>query len=130
MNQQALLPELQPPPSQPLHCAVMGVLRERARFYPHSDGTCSVQVLITQFLLGKPEAHHVLATYRHPDLGCPHATRAAAQSQADAMRTGAEVIACGSALYPGEWLGDPVLVLGDVTSLRLHNPPAVPGATE
>lgn len=129
--QACLLPELAPPPDQPdqpARFAVMGLLRDRAKVYPQPDGSVLLQVVITQSLSRHPDARHVLATYRYPALGCPATTLLAAKTKAADMGIGAEVVALGSALYPGEYHAEPVLVLAEVAGIALQTaPPARAG---
>lgn len=120
--QACLLPELAPPPDQPARFAVMGVLRDRAKVYPQPGGQVLLQVVITQSLSAHPDARHVLATYRYPDMGCPATTLLAAKTKAADMVIGAEVIALGSALFPGEYHGEPFMVLADVAGIALQSP--------
>lgn len=120
--QACLLPELAPPPDQPARFAVMGLLRDRAKVYPQPDGSVLLQVVITQSLSAHPEARHVLATYRYPALGCPATTLLAAKTKAADMGIGAEVVALGSALFPGEYHAEPFMVLADVAGIALQNP--------
>ncbi len=127
-KQACLLPELAPPADQPARFAVMGLLRERARVYTQPNGRVQLQVCITQHLAAHPAARPVLATYAFPDLGCPNTTALAARAKAAAMVAGAEVVALGSALYPGEYHGEPFLVLADVAGIALQSPPPPPTA--
>ena len=123
------LPGFEPPPDQPARFAVMGLLRDPAKVYPQPNGSVLLQVVITQSLAAHPEARCVLATYRYPDLGCPAATMQSAKSKAVPLVAGAEVVALGSALFPGEYLGEPLLVLADVAGIALQHPaPAHPRA--
>ena len=127
--QACLLPELAPPPDQPARFAVMGVLRDRAKVYPQPDGSVLLQVVITQSLSRHPDARHVLATYCYPGRDCPATTLMAAKTKAADMVIGAEVVALGSALFPGEYHTEPVLVLADVAGIALQSPaPARKGA--
>lgn len=121
--QACLLPELAPPPDQPARFAVLGLLRDAARVYPQPNGAVLLQVVITQSLARRPEACHVLATFHYPDMGCPATTALAAKTRAASMPAGAEVVALGSALYPAEYHGEPMLVLADVAGIALQTPP-------
>lgn len=116
------LPGFEPPPDQPARFAVMGLLRDPAKVYPQPNGSVLLQVVITQSLAAHPEARCVLATYRYPDLGCPFATMQSAKSKAAQLPANAEVVAVGSALFPGEYLGELFMVLADVAGITLQNP--------
>ena len=118
----ASLPGFGPPPDQPARFAVMGLLRDPAKVYPQPGGSVLLQVVITQALAAHPEARCVLATYRYPALGCPAATLQSAKSKAAHLVAGAEVVALGSALYPGEYLGEPFMVLAEVAGITLQHP--------
>jgi hypothetical protein len=76
-----------------------------------------VEVLITQFLRGNPDARHVLAIWPYPDLGDLLETERAARQLAARMPARTEVVATGSALYPGTWHGTPVNLLDDVAGI-------------
>lgn len=116
------LPGFDLPPDQPARFAVLGLLRDPAKVFPQPNGSVLLQVVITQHLAAHPEAHCVLATYRYPVLGCATATLQNAKSRAAQLVAGAEVVALGSALFPGEYLGEPVLVLADVAGITLQHP--------
>lgn len=116
------LPGFERPADQPARFAVLGLLRDAARVYLHPGGSVLLQVVITQSLASHPEARCVLATYRYPDLGFPAATMQSAKSKAAHMVPGAEVVAMGSALYPGEYLGEPFMVLAEVAGITLQHP--------
>jgi hypothetical protein len=118
----ASLPGFEPPPDQPARFAVMGLLRDQAKVYPQPNGSVLLQVVINQHLAAHPEARCVLATYRYPALGCPAATVQSAKSKAAQLPAGTEVVAVGSALYPGEYLGEPFMVLADVAGITLQSP--------
>lgn len=129
MNACLNLPGFEPPPDQPARFAVMGLLRDPAKVYPQPNGSVLLQVVITQHLAAHPEARCVLATYRYPDLGCAAATMQSAKSKAAQLPAGAEVVALGSALYPGEYRGEPFMVLAEVAGITLQHPaPARPRA--
>lgn len=121
----ASLPGFEPPADQPARFAVMGLLRDPAKVYPQPNGSVLLQVVITQSLAAHPDARCVLATYRYPDLGCPAATMQSAKSKAAPLVAGAEVVAVGSALFPGEYLGEPLLVLAEVAGITLQHPAPV-----
>lgn len=118
----ASLPGFEPPPDQPARFAVMGLLRDPAKVYPQPCGSVLLQVVITQHLAAHPEACCVLATYRYPALGCPAATVQSAKSKAAQLLAGAEVVALGSALFPGEYQGEPFMVLAEVAGITLQSP--------
>ena len=114
--QASLLPELVIPADQPARFAVMGKLRDPAKVFV-SGARVLVEVVITQFLRGNPDARHVLAIWVYPDLGDLHETERAARELAARMPSHTEVVATGSALYPGTWHGTPVNLLDDVAGI-------------
>ena len=115
-EQACLLPELAIPPDTPARFAVMGKLRDPARVFV-SAGRVLLEVVITQHLQQHHDARHVLAIWVYPNLGDLVDTERAARALAARMPSHTEVVATGSALYPGSFHGMPVNLLDHVAGI-------------
>jgi hypothetical protein len=113
LAEQPTLAGIEPPPlaEQPVHFAVMGLLREDARVFARPGCITVLRVVVAQHLQQHPEARHIVADYVYPDLGCPNATAAAAHDKAGRLAMHDEVVLRGTGLEPCLLHGERVLRL-------------------